>query len=35
MLIYADRGVQLYHGDCADILPSLPAADLIVTLAAV
>lgn len=28
---YAKDGVSLYHGDCADILPHLPQADLIVT----
>jgi site-specific DNA-methyltransferase (adenine-specific) len=30
---YAEHGITLYHGDCRDVLPTLPAAsvDLIVT----
>ena len=28
---YSDDRVTLYHGDCRDVLPSLPAADLILT----
>jgi site-specific DNA-methyltransferase (adenine-specific) len=28
---YADEAVTLYHGDCADVLPSLAGVDLIVT----
>ena len=31
MLAYDRNGVQLYRGDCADILPTLPKADLILT----
>ena len=30
-LYYEDDNVKLYHGDCRDILPDLPPADLIVT----
>ena len=28
---YADAAVTLYHGDCREIMPALPVADLIVT----
>lgn len=31
MLVHDKDGVQIYHGDCADILPTLPKVDLIVT----
>jgi len=28
---YQDKYVQIYHGDCRDILPSLPKVDLVIT----
>ena len=28
---YSDDAVTIYHGDCLDILPALPIADLVVT----
>ncbi len=28
---YADSTVTIYHGDCRDVLPSLPSSDLLVT----
>lgn len=30
-LYYQDDAVAIYHGDCRDILPSLPKADLVLT----
>ena len=30
-IFYEEPGIQLYCGDCADIMPSLPPVDLIVT----
>ncbi len=30
-LYYSDDHVTLYHGDCADVIPSLPAVDLLLT----
>ena len=28
---YQDEWVQIFHGDCRDILPSLPKVDLVLT----
>lgn len=28
---YEENGITIYHGDCRDILPSLPIADLLLT----
>jgi adenine-specific DNA methylase len=26
---YDSNGLQIYHGDCREVLPSLPSADLV------
>ena len=28
---YEEPGIDIYHGDCRDILPSLPKVDLVLT----
>lgn len=28
---YSENGIEIYHGDCREILPSLPKVDLVVT----
>lgn len=28
---YEEKGIQIYHGDCCEILPSLPSVDLVLT----
>lgn len=28
---YSENGITIYHGDCRDVLPSLPKADLLLT----
>ena len=28
---YEEPGITIYHGDCRDILPSLPKVDLVLT----
>lgn len=28
---YSEAGIEIYHGDCRDVLPSLPKVDLVLT----
>lgn len=28
---YSENGIEIYHGDCREVLPSLPAVDLVLT----
>lgn len=28
---YSEKGIEIYHGDCREILPSLPVVDLVLT----
>ena len=31
MLYYSEPGIEIYHGDCREILPQLPKVDLVLT----